>query len=205
MIRVFPKPEPADFNDRVRQPGTLFLTSCPTPTQEQWKNHSYWTRSLDQLYHEYGGICAYCAHWIPLCTGNRTVEHYISRNERASLAYEWSNYRLVAGLLNGRKSARQTLDPFAIQDDWFVIDFPSLLVGPSPTLTDQLADEVRATIAILNLNDEEHCYPCRRTWLRSYCLAEIDEHFFSAKAPFTYRELVRQGLLTQICEMMGFD
>lgn len=37
MIHIDLKPEPADFDARVRQPGNAFLSTTPTPNSKQWR------------------------------------------------------------------------------------------------------------------------------------------------------------------------
>ena len=62
-------------------------------------------------------------------TGWKTVEHFKPKDLHPGLAYDWDNYRLVCGLLNSRKRVNETiLDPFEIEDGWFLLHFPSLQV-----------------------------------------------------------------------------
>jgi hypothetical protein len=129
VIHVEMQPEPAEFEELVRQPGKAFLASCPSPTREEWATHSYWRHILKELRRRYGCICAYSCHWVAPDTGGRTVEHFIPKHEDPTCAYDWDNYRFVCQLLNARKrTSTDTLDPFKVEDGWFVIDFPSLLV-----------------------------------------------------------------------------
>src|SRR4051812_40118001 len=97
------QPEPANFQLSVRKPGRVFLSQQPQPTVAQWKSHSYWRRVLEDLHTAYNGICAYSCHWIPYDTGSDTVEHFTPKGLFSEGAYEWNNFRLVCGTLNGRK------------------------------------------------------------------------------------------------------
>lgn len=125
MIHVDENAEPPEFNDRVRRKGRRFLRDYPRPTSKQWRSHSYWREVGPQLHDQYDGICAYSCHWIPYDTGADTVEHFRPKDIYPKQAYEWRNYRLVCATLNGRKGVHEdVLDPFEIQDGWFVIDFP---------------------------------------------------------------------------------
>lgn len=210
MIRVIDQPEPPDFNDRVRIPGRQFLVATPQPSASEWRTHRYWNRVSDALYQTYGQICAYSCHWIPPDTGFRTCEHFVPKDAQPDMAYEWRNYRLVCGVLNGRKGTRQVVDPFLIQDGWFVIDFPSLMVKPAVGMAADRATAVNDTIVILGLNDEGTCVPARLEWLRSYCQVwhagggpAAIQHL-RRFAPFLAKEIVRQRLEDRICGMMDF-
>jgi hypothetical protein len=57
MIRVQPKAENTDFDERVRQPGLTFLNSAGIePGEEAPENfnwNDYWTRAIEDLYDDY--------------------------------------------------------------------------------------------------------------------------------------------------------
>lgn len=204
MIPVSPQPEPSNFNARVRARGIAFLKSHVSPTTQQWRTHSYWCEALDQLHTAYRGICAYSCHWINHDTGAKTVEHFRPKSKHPKLAYEWSNYRLVAGLLNGRKGDREdVLDPFKVEPGWFVIEFPSLLVKPGNGLTASRRRQVLKTIDCLGLNDEDTCIKSRTRYVETYCEFG-DIGYLERDAPFLASELKRQRLLVKIKTMMVF-
>lgn len=201
MIPVKPRPEPADFDEKVRTPGKDFLSRVPKPTTKQFNSHRYWKEAARQLYDSYGRVCAYCCLWIPACTGGSTVEHFRAKTTYPSEAYEWNNYRLVTAKLNSRKGTKEdVLDPFAIQSGWFVLEFPSLLVRPSSKITKQTAASVQATINRLRLNDDETCVEERADWLRQYCVFTVGGNepdafkYLKMQAPFIALELERQSL-----------
>jgi len=203
MIHVDPRPEPAAFNDRVLRRGQRFLRGNPRPTPKQWRSHSYWREIGSQLHDEYCGICAYSCHWIPYDTGAETVEHFRPKDLYPDEAYEWGNYRLVCATLNGRKGIHEdVLDPFLIQNGWFVIDFPSMLVRPQGDLEPAIQQEVQATIERLGLNDEGTCLKSRVKWVSDYCSPNgIPFDYLRRHAPFIATELERQGLTTIIHEI----
>lgn len=205
MIHVALQPEPSFFDERVRVPGLRFLAKTPNPTQGQWRRHSYWTKCLKQLHEEYSGICAYSCHWIPYDTGWRQVEHFKAKSVFPMEAYEWSNYRLVCGVLNGRKGTQTVLDPFFIQNGWFRIDFPSLLVKAAPDLDTELSAVIQRTIKVLGLNDEDTCLKTRAKYIESYCRGAIDFPYLQEEAPFIAMELERQGLEEGIREIMIYS
>jgi hypothetical protein len=204
MLPVAPKPEPTHFLGRVRVPGRRFLRAIPRPTARQWASHDYWTRVLTDLHAEYGQICAYSCHWIP-CTDGRSVEHFRPKSQRPSLAYEWPNFRLVFGVLNGCKGDREDLlDPFAIQPGWFAIQFPSLLVMPGPLASRRRLKQIRETIIGLHLNDDDKCLKDRLQYLRAYCVGSVTFQHLEDRAPFLAGELRRQNLVHIISAMMRF-
>ena len=73
-------------------------------------------------------------------------------------AYEWDNYRLACSLMNSRKGdAVSVLDPFDVEDGWFVLELVAFQVLPAHDLADPTAAAVEDTIDRLRLNDEECC------------------------------------------------
>jgi hypothetical protein len=202
LIRVVPRPEPASFRHRVQEPGARFLALHPHPTSKQWAQHDYWNRVKHEFRETYGRICAYSCHWIPPDTGGNTVEHFIAKDIEPNRAYEWLNYRLVCSTLNGRKGIRQVLDPFAVQDDWFTLDFPSLLVKPSDELDAACANSITETINTLGLNDDGTCLQARLTFVMDYCNADVTLDFLRRRAPFIAREIERQGLRATLKDVM---
>jgi hypothetical protein len=202
VIHVDQREEPADFDNLVRRRGQWFLRSNPRPTSRQWRSHRYWHDTESELHTAYGGICAYSCHWIPYDTGANTVEHFRPKDIYPTDAYEWSNYRLVCATLNGRKGVHEdVLDPFLIEDGWFVIDFPSMLVTPSSGLTPENWQCVQATIDRLGLNDEGTCLKSRARWLWDYCSNDISFDYLRRNAPFIAAELERQNLAATIREV----
>jgi uncharacterized protein (TIGR02646 family) len=204
MIPVSCKPEPPHFNKLVRVPGNNFLRTTQRPTKKQWKRNDYWSLISDNLYKAYNGICAYVSIWIPKVTGSRSVEHFVPKSVRPDLAYEWSNYRLVCSLMNGRKDNHQdVLDPFTLAPNWFILDFPSLIVKSNHDLNPTDEQRVNATINRLKLNDDE-CIEARSHWLKEYC-RNRDLQFLQNYAPFIAYELVRQGITDSIDRLMSYS
>jgi hypothetical protein len=194
VIHVAPSPEPTDFDEKVRKPGRKFLLGCPNPTQKQWNTHSYWRRILQSLHSKYRGICGYSCHWIPYDTGADTVEHFKPKSKYPREAYEWLNYRLVCQLLNSRKGdEEQILDPFLIQNGWFIIEFPALLVKPAPGLKKSLHECVKKTCDMLGLNDDATCLPTRQAYVTEYCLGNINFAHLEKRAPFLALQMKAQG------------
>lgn len=204
MIPVKLQPEPPHFFKKVQEPGQKFLAKTPNPTKH-WKHHEYWREILDDLDTAYKGICSYSCHWISKDTGFRTVEHFKDKNAHPQDAYQWSNYRFVCGTLNGRKgTSENVLDPFLIEEGWFTLDFPSLLVQPGNHISPSNKRLVEDTIRILGLNDEGTCLHARINWLRDYIQVPFPFPYLEKRAPFLAGELKRLDLIEKIREMMLF-
>ncbi|MEM9544029.1 MAG: hypothetical protein AAGA60_31660, partial [Cyanobacteria bacterium P01_E01_bin.42] len=122
------------------------------------------------------------------------------------LAYEWSNFRLSCLKMNSRKrDFLDVLDPFTLPLNCFILEFPSLVVKPNPTLSDNLKEEAIATIARLKLNQDDDCIQGRQEWLIPYCQQEYPLTFLRKKAPFIVYELERQDIaeVSKIARIMG--
>lgn len=188
MIRVQPRSEPDDFDERVRQPGLRALAGGaddPPP---------FWRECALQLWDAYRGICAYLCIFIPRGTALRSVDHFIAKSKRPDLTYEWSNYRLACTLMNSRKREfEDVLDPFAVEDDWFILEFSFLQVLPNPDLDGTTRVRIQTTIDRLKLNDNE-CRQARETFYKPYLEGRLDFSLLEAWSPFVARELKRQGL-----------
>jgi uncharacterized protein (TIGR02646 family) len=201
VIPVEEQPEPNDFNEKVRVPGADFLRTNPKP--DSWRSKEYWRRSLEDLHKAYNGICSYCAHWIPCDTGAATVDHFIPKSRAPQLAYEWSNFRLAASKMNSRKRDYQdVLDPFTLEANSFILEFPSLIIKPNPVLNNERKSKASKTIARLKLNTNESSVKARFHWLMCYCDGEITFEHLEKNAPFIATELIRQGLQLQIIAIM---
>jgi hypothetical protein len=198
MIPVQAKPEPSHFDVEVRQPGLKFLATIPNPTAKQFIGHSYWTAISSDLCKDYQGICAYYAEWIPNNLTSPHIDHFHPKVKHPHLAYEWSNYRLASSLANTRKGTHEDiLDPFSLQANWFVLDFPSLLVKANPHLDLTNVAKVNKTIKRLKLN-EENQIKARQRWVMDYSNNTIMFTLLKTKAPFIAYELERQNLVDTI-------
>lgn len=195
--------QPPGFRQRVAIPGAAFLKQVPRPTSHEWRKRDYWRRVLPDLRCAYGGICAYSALWISSVTGAPNVDHFEPKSTRPDLAYKWQNFRYCCAKMNTNKGQRRILDPFAIQPDWFVLDFPSLLVRPNPSLPASRTERVESTIHVLKLNDDDKFVDERLGWVREFCRGEFGFGHLQAKAPFIAYELKRQGLVGTIATIMG--
>jgi hypothetical protein len=222
MMRVEPQPEPRppgfDFDKEVRQPGLSALAELTgnAPTIQRpgpriakradtiedldpqvVRDYAYWTRALAALHEAYRGVCAYSCFYIEPLSGP-TVDHFVAITKTLREAYEWRNYRLAFALMNACKGAfADVLDPFEVQDGWFVLDLDTLDVEPGAGLEPDLTDRVLATCRRLQLNGSE-CKKMRRDFFNLYWSSQSPERpiplwFLEMKAPFLAREMRRQG------------
>ena len=201
MMRVAPAPEPDTFDGDVRQPGLRALDrlaeeySGSKEAIPASKFPPYWRKSLNDLLEGYHRICSYLCLYIPRGTGARSVDHMVPKSTAWDQAYEWDNYRLACSLMNSRKgSAASVLDPFDVEDGWFVLELVAFQVLPARGLADPTAVAVEDTIERLRLNDEE-CCGAREEYAEEYWRECIPFDYVRRRAPFVANELRRQNRL----------
>lgn len=195
LIKVDPQPEPADFDNKVRLPGSVFLARVARPTRRQFKKHDFWKAGLSDLKAAYRNICAYTSVWIP---NNCSVDHFLPKSSRPDLAYEWSNFRLAHDRINSIKGdSTDVLDPFYIQTGWFTLDIATLWVNPDPSLQTKVKMPVQDTIDILRLNDDQWVQ-MRFEVLSSYLNRELTLSFLQRLYPFIATEILRQGVQPRV-------
>lgn len=206
MIPVKKKPEPENFENDVRQPGMEFLKKVPTPSDGEWKKHSYWRKILPNMRMAYKGICAYSALWISNAHGAENIDHFIPKKANPGLAYEWDNYRFSPLHFNRRKGTNTIIDPFTIGPDWFVMNFPSLLISPNKELPDNnIKKEIAKTINVFKFNEDKKFSADCKEYVKNYCEGKITFDYLERKAPFIAYELRRQGLTEKIKKIMDFS
>lgn len=198
MIRVNQFNPPLDFDVRVKIPGEKFLATNPTPSNKQFKPHCYWNLIHDELYNLYHGICSYCASWtprhiLPSDPNYTSVDHFIPKSIDAKLAYEWSNYRLCRARLNANKDNNlDVIDPFYVQNGWFIMDFTSFLILPNAVLTSFQFSRVEKSINILGLNDNDFVEQ-RFDVIYKYSIDAISMNELISSYPFIALEMQRQN------------
>lgn len=201
MMRVTLAPEPDTFDERVRQPGLRALDrlarklSVPKSDIPSSKLPDHWHRSLGDLLAAYNRICSYLCLYIPRGTGARSVDHMVPKSLAWDRTYEWDNYRLACSLMNSRKGdAVHVLDPFEVEDGWFVLELVAFQVLPAGGLADPTATRVEDTIERLRLNDEE-CCGAREEYAEEYWRENVTLDYVARRAPFVANELRRQNRL----------
>jgi hypothetical protein len=188
LIPVTPQPEPQGFDTSVRQRGNAFLAANPGAP----KLPKYWKgAAADDLYAAYKGICAYtCMYFV----APGSVDHFFPKSQRRDLAYEWSNYRLALPLVNSYKGeSTAVIDPFVVQDGWFVMDFPSCLVRAARDLSSAITEQIEKTVQVLRLNDADPFVQERCNVAVEFLDGHLSFDFLSRRYPFLAAEIRRQG------------
>ena len=187
MIHFEPIPEPADFHDRARTPGTAWLAAHPDAKRPR----DYWTPFKGALASGFLNLCAYSAMFEPV----GTVDHFVSWHEDRSKAYEWENYRYCAAWANASKQkapAATLLDPFEIEDGWFELLLPSLQLRVSDAIPAELRERAEHTLTRLHLRDDERVLRQRQEWHRMYQSGELSIEGLARKAPLIALAIARQ-------------
>ncbi len=217
MIPVTPAAEPAHFDEHVRKRGDVAIKRLlgqavnapgrkPKTTYTRPEDilasrfPTYWTEvrasdgmsALDDMMDAYGQFCAYLAMRIERATGSPTVDHYVPKEHDWKLVYEWSNYRLSAGCVNGAKGTRDVIDPFQVQAGWFELDLDTFLVKRGHAAPATEHGRIDETLKILNLRQ---CVAQRGDFITRYRASQIDLAHVAIYAPFIASELRRQGQL----------
>jgi len=202
VIRVVIQTEPASFDENVRKPGQIFLTSRPNPTGSDWGRHRYWKEASEDLYNLYGGICAYTGVWFSKAQTSVSVDHFLPKSCYPHLAYEWSNYRLTTQKINETKGDKVGLiDPFEVCSGWFVLDLPSCLIKSGVHLEPPQKASVDFTIKQLKLNDDDEHVQYRCDVILSYVAGEITQRYMWKKYPYIAHEISRQGMWDDVASM----
>ncbi len=165
MIRVPSpiRPEPAAFDADCRQKGQNWVqTHQPLPDRPR----DFWSPFRPDLRQGFRGRCGYYAMYIH----DGQVDHFVSwdtckRNNTPNLAYEWDNFRFVDGALNSSKRTLddRVLDPFEVQDGWFELELPTLLLRPVGVPPERM-EAARRTLERLELDQGLRVLELRWEW-----------------------------------------
>ncbi len=123
------------------------------------------------------------------------MDHFEPKSIDPEMAYEWKNFRLAQKRINSNKGdSKEVLDPFHIQEGWFILDFDSFYVKPNFGLRTEVERNVLNTIEILKLNSDTFVH-LRKTVLSEYSTGDFTMNFLERRYPFLALELKRQGLV----------
>lgn len=197
-----PIPEPPDFDAVCRGPGIAWWCARrlagETPKTSEFPN--LWAKYESDLAHAFHQRCGWWAMWI----AEGEVDHFLSKKNRHELAYEWNNYRYIAGSVNGSKGNHddKVLDPFEIQDGWFEVILPSLQLIATDKLPAQLKEKAHFTLEKLRLREGTKVVRCRRRWYESFKngmpMSEL-EKFAPLVAKAVKKLLDARNDLSQLC------
>lgn len=198
MIPVRLQPEPAEFDQKVRQPGYKWLADHDIDPAGEPPSPSllpaYWQKTTEKLWVAYSGVCAYLAIYFEFPSGAGSTDHFIAKSSRAGDAYEWSNYRLAClGANRNKNKFDDVLDPFMIKPETFELNLVNGQIQPGSLLG---ADELQAaqkTIDRLHLDSAQHRRMRQNAFARY--LRRKDEETLKELSPFVWHEANRQGLL----------
>ncbi len=198
MIPVTLQPEPADFDERVRQKGHAWLTeagialnSAPPKATDL---PAYWSHSNKLLWETYSGVCAYLAIYFEWLTGASSTDHFVAKSKHAGDAYEWDNYRLSClGANRNKNKFDDVLDPIGLPADTFVLNLASGEISPNSLLDAAQKQLARKTIKRLKLDSPDH-NAMRAKHFSRYVRGK-DAQALQELSPFVWYEAQRQGLL----------
>ncbi|PWJ59153.1 MULTISPECIES: hypothetical protein [unclassified Fibrobacter] len=200
MIPVTPKPEPSDFDEKVRQPGKKWLAKPQNANANPSSYENYWKECIPDLEREYDQICAYLGIFLERGKGSVSVDHFIPKSDPVmgkNLTYEWSNYRLCCRQVNSKKNEKILhLDPFTMQPNSFFINFSDgcIFANPQNKIDDEdYFNNCEDAIIKLKLNDKEFCC-MRKTHYEDYILYNLPDAYMQKYSPFVWQEICRQGL-----------
>ena len=191
MIRVTsPIAEPATFDAECRQPGRDWLVAHPAP---KGRPRDFWSPFRTELREGFARRCGYFA----MLMHDGAVDHFVSwdtcKAMNPRLAYEWSNFRFIDPALNSRKGTRddQLLDPFEVQDDWFDVDIPSLVLRITGRVPAQLASKAKFTVERLDLQQGRKAVSLRWEWYELHRSGELTLVGLHRNAPLVARAVDR--------------
>jgi hypothetical protein len=154
-------PKPAGF-DAVERAGAAWLAAHPTG-----RPPDKWSKFRSHLADGFHDLCGYSAMYDAV----GTIDHFVSCDEDRTRAYDWSNYRYIAGWLNSSKQdlrSTDVLDPFTVGDDWFEISLPSLQLEMTEAVPVEKRPQAKAMLERLHLRDGERVIRQRQVWYRRY-------------------------------------
>lgn len=186
MIRFEPRPKPERFAERVEQRGAAWLATNATGRMP-----AYWQDFRHDLADAFGSLCAYGAMYEPV----GTVDHFVSVDEDRSRAYDWTNYRFASAWLNSSKQAlrsSQLLDPFAVQNEWFGVQLPSMQLVLTNHIPAEWREHAQFMLDRLHLGHDERVIRQRREWFRMYQEQGLTLDELAKKAPLIAAAIKKQ-------------
>ena len=192
MIAIDEPDEPASFDADCRQPGNTWLANNPVgdPPSRLWRPF------VMDLCRGFGNRCGYSAMWDL----NGTVDHYLSQDNHRQLAFEWTNFRYVAGWLNSSKQAldQQVLDPFQVKDEWFEIVLPSLVMQMTPCIPNRVRPVAEFTLTRLHLADGDRIYEQRRIYYDNFLAKNRPVAWLDDFAPILATAVRRERIIAHL-------
>ncbi|OYW74058.1 MAG: hypothetical protein B7Z37_19290 [Verrucomicrobia bacterium 12-59-8] len=157
-----PIAEPQGFDDQCRRPGLKWLRG----NRNSQRFPAHWTRFQPALAEAFKDRCG----WWAMRIADGDVDHYLSKKNHRRRAYQWKNYRYIAGTVNSSKGNHDEaiLDPFQVGVDWFEIDLPSMQLKPTANVPPNLKAKVQFTLKQLKLVNGLKVRRNRKRWYEDY-------------------------------------
>lgn len=186
MRRVEPPPEPAAWRVRVLEPGQRWLASGDRSKAR--RPHPCWLACRDAIGESFDFLCCYTAMYVP----NGQADHFapwqrVRGTAEQELAYTWNNFRYADGWINASKGLDRFPDPFIVQDTWFELELPSLVLRATSAIP---ADQLEAAKRLLRrVGDDERVMKQRRRYLKQYLAEDRSFALLEQDAPLLARAL----------------
>jgi hypothetical protein len=123
---------------------------------------------------------------MTLWTTDGTVDHFVSINEDRSRAYDWDNYRYVAGWVNSSKQnvvSTDILDPYEVEEGWFEILLPTLELVVTSKVPPGKRTQAEQTLKRLPIGRDERAIKRRGVYYDEYLKKEIGIAELRKRAP----------------------
>ncbi|HEU4411215.1 MAG TPA: hypothetical protein VFS43_38535 [Polyangiaceae bacterium] len=190
MIRVERVPEPPDFDEKVRRPGSAWLAERRAEGgAAEGRPRDYWTPFRERLAEGFRNLCAYHA----MRENVGTVDHFRSVKKHPQLAYEWSNYRFASGLMNQVKKDADVLDPHEVGEGWFEISLPSLQLVATDKIPAEHRELALHTLRRLRLDQGEAVIRCRQAWYELHARGRLSLEGLYEVAPLIAAAVEKQN------------
>lgn len=192
MIAIDEPNEPGTFDTACRQPGNTWLANNTTGDPPS----RFWRPFVMDLCRGFNNRCGYSAMWDL----NGTIDHYLSQDNHRHLAFEWTNFRYLAGWLNSSKQAldRQVLDPFKVKNDWFEIILPSLVMRLTPCVPNRIRPVAEFTLTRLRLADGDRIYEQRKIYYDDFVTKNRPVGWLDDFAPLLATAVRRERVLSHL-------
>ena len=163
MIPVAKIKEPKTFKAKCGQKGKNWLTKNPGRTRGF---PDYWTQFQRNLADGFKNRCG----WWAMEIEDGDVDHFLSKKNHPSKAYDWDNYRYIAGSVNSSKRNHDdnVLDPFEVKAGWFEIHLPSMRLVRTGNLPKHLEAKADFTLKQLKLDRGTKVRRNRRRWYEAH-------------------------------------
>lgn len=163
MIPVAKVKEPKDFKVKCAQKGKNWLKNNPGRKRGF---PAHWLQFQPKLAAGFKNRCG----WWAMEIEDGDVDHYLSKKNYPAKAYDWDNYRYIAGTVNSSKRNHDdsVLDPFDVEAGWFEVQLPSMRLVRTDKVPKTLRVKADFTLKQLKLGRGTKVRRNRRRWYEAY-------------------------------------